>query len=75
MPIFYNMAGEVIEGPVVLHDSDDNVVVVKSPPGNTIYSNGQLFFLDQPTNPQQKSRAIATEPGQVNGSVLMAQGK
>jgi hypothetical protein len=74
MPIFYNMAGELIEGPVVLHDSDDNVVVVKSPPGNTIHSNGRSFFLDQPTKPQQKSRAIAVEPGQANSSVLMAQG-
>jgi hypothetical protein len=74
MPIFYDMAGKVIERPFVLHDLDDNVVTVKAPPGNSIHSNGQLFFLDQSANPEQKSRAIAAAPGQADASVLMAQG-
>jgi hypothetical protein len=71
LPIFYDTDGNVVEDPVVLRDTSGTVITPRPYP---IRANGQLFFLDQPINLQQRSRAIAAEPGQADHSVLMARG-
>jgi hypothetical protein len=67
-PIFYDKQGNLVENPILRESMSGRVIEIKQPPGNTIVSNGQPFFLDQ------SGRAVAAQPGQADDHVLMAQG-
>jgi hypothetical protein len=66
MPIFHDTHGNLIENPILRDIASGQVINVRPPPGNTIVSNGHLFFLDL------LGDVIAAEPGQADDHVLMA---
>jgi hypothetical protein len=72
-PIFLDKSGKPIKGAreefPILRDITGESIAFKSPPGNTIKVNGQLYFLDQ------FGKAVAAGPGQADQDrhVLMIQ--